>query len=135
MHFGVNGARAPSAIRWGIIACALLCWVPPAVAADFATVMRKAQHSEGALDSQQMVGLVEAQGNAMQQALTRCTPSGSTIPDRFAVVFRLDAAGRAVGAWTKNETAFEECFAAAMSEILHYVPPRTPFYTSIEYRD
>lgn len=116
-----------------IILFALLCSTPPVVAADFATAIRRAQQSEDALEPQQMVALVEAQGSAMQRAFTRCTPQRSTIPDKFAVVIRFDEQGRGVDVWTKNETKFEKCFAATMREIIHYIPPNTPFYTSIEY--
>lgn len=120
-------------MRRAIIPLALLCSASPGVADDFATVMRRAQQSEGALEPQQMVRLVEAQGSAMQLALTRCTPRRSTIPDKFAVVLRIDTRGRAVDSWTKNSTEFERCFAATMRERIHFIPPITPFYTSIEY--
>lgn len=116
-----------------VILIALLWPLSAPLASDFATVMRQARQSERGLDPQQMVRLVEAQGSAMQRALTRCTPRRSTIPDRFAVVLRINAEGRAVDFWTKNSTEFEKCFAATMRKIIHYVPPTTPFYTSIEY--
>lgn len=120
-------------IQRTVILVALLCSLSAALATDFATVMRQARQSERALEPQQMVGLVEAQGSAMQQALTRCTPRRSTVPDRFAVVFRINAEGRAVDSWTRNATGFEKCFAVTVRKIIHYVPPSAPFYTSIEY--
>lgn len=129
-----RGARSQAVMRYAFILFAFMCAVPPVAAAEFATVMRQAQQSEAALEPQQMVGLVKAQGSAMQQALTRCTPRRSTIPDRFAVVIRIDEQGRGVDAWTKNSTEFENCFAAEMREIIHYIPPTVPFYTSIDYR-
>ncbi len=104
------------------------------LADGFDDVLRRAQQSEGALDPGQMVRLVDAQGSAMQQALTRCTPRRSTIPDKFAVVIRIGEQGRGVEAWTQNSTEFEKCFAETMREIVHYVPPTTPFYTSIDYQ-
>lgn len=129
-----GGAGSQGVLRRAAILVAFICSVSPVAAAEFAAVMRQAQQSEAALEPQQMVGLVKAQGSAMQQALTRCTPRRSTIPDRFAVVIRIDGQGRGVEAWTRNNTKFENCFAAQMREIIHYVPPIMPFYTSIDYQ-
>ncbi len=120
-------------MRRAVIVFALLAAPSPVAASEFVVVMNRAQHSEGALEPQQMVTLVEAQGSAMKPALTQCTSGNSAIPDRFAVVLRVDAEGRAVAAWMKHASEFEECFAAAMRESFHYEPPRTPFYTAIEY--
>jgi hypothetical protein len=96
--------------------------------------MRRARQSEAALEPGQMVRLVDAQGAAMQRALTRCTPRRSTIPDAFAVVLRIEEGGEVAATWTRSESEFEQCFASVMREIFHYVPPMMPFYTSIDYR-
>lgn len=120
--------------RWLPVALALLCSSAPVVAAGFDEAMRKARASEAALDPEQMVRLVDAQGAAMQRALTSCTPRRGTIPDTFAVVFRIGDGGRIGAAWTRSESEFEKCFAAAMRESFHYEPPTQPFHTSIRYR-
>lgn len=120
--------------RWLLVVLLLVLSSAPVLAAEFDDALRKARASEAALEPVEMVRLVEAQGDAMQPALTQCTPRRGTIPDSFAVVFRIDAGDRVAVAWTRSGSDFEKCFAAAMRESLHYSPPSTPFHTSIEYR-
>jgi hypothetical protein len=117
-----------------LLVLALLCSSAPVSAEQFDDALRRARASEAALEPGQMVRLVDAQGAAMQKALTRCTPRRETIPDSFAVVFRIDEGDRVAASWTRSESEFEQCFAAAMSEMFHYAPPIMPFYTSIDYR-
>jgi hypothetical protein len=122
-------------VKWRTTVLLLLVSASPAALAEtFSEVMGRAQKSEAALEPGQMVRLVDAQGAAMQQTLTRCTPRRSTIPDSFAVVLRIDEAGEVAATWTRSESKFEKCFAAAMREIFHFAPPMVPFYTSIDYR-
>jgi hypothetical protein len=118
---------------------ALLCLLlAPALAGaappqDYAAAKSAADADESSLAGTDRQALLKAQ-QAFIDAATQACATDRPNPDLspFVVVMALDAAGRTMQTWRRGESPLSVCMQHFASQATVFVPPRAPFYSSIE---
>ena len=98
---------------------------------DYAEAKALADKDETSLSPQQSAELRSAQGALLETGTAACaTPD----PDLSAlvVVMELDAQGKVVRTWLQGSSPLAICLRKHVASQSLPVPPRAPFYTSIE---
>jgi hypothetical protein len=121
------------------LAAVVVLLMNPAFAADLSYDQAKANadKDEASLSPELSQKLVESQGAAMGGVLPACMasiphPNGHTDLTPFVVVMQLDASGKIVRTWRHGSTPLATCFEHEIGTKTLFVPPKVPFYTSIE---
>lgn len=119
--------------RYGIALLVLLPLSMSASADDYTEMLGKAERMERALASKQKIALSQAKTGEMKDAMNLCEEQVGKMPPGMGVVFEIDDAGAVTQTWTRNGTAYEDCFAETMQERIEFEPPMDPFYTALDY--
>jgi len=122
-----------------VLAAMMIVLTNPAAAADLTYDQAKvyADRDEASLSPGLSQKLVQSQGTVMGVVLPACMssiphPNGHADLTPFVVVMQLDASGKVVRTWRHGSTPLANCFERAISPKSLFVPPKVPFYTSIE---
>jgi hypothetical protein len=98
---------------------------------EYAEVKSLADKDEASLAPADSEQLLKAQGELLNAGAAACaTPSPDLSP--FVVVMELDAEGRIVRTWLQGSSPIGICLRKYVAGHVLIVPPRIPFYNSIE---
>ncbi|MGH8026530.1 MAG: hypothetical protein ACREO0_07355 [Pseudoxanthomonas sp.] len=98
---------------------------------EYAEVKALADKDEASLAPPASQGLLKSQGELLEAGAAACaTPTPDLSP--FVVVMELDAQGTVVRTWLQGSSLIGICIRNYVSGKTLIVPPRTPFYTSLE---
>jgi hypothetical protein len=98
---------------------------------EYAKVKALADKDEASLASEASTSLLKSQGELLEAGAAACaTPT----PDlsSFVVVMELDAQGKVVRTWLQGSSPIGVCMRKYVAGKTLIVPPRAPFYTSLE---
>lgn len=122
-----------------VFAVLMIVLTNPAAAAGLTYDQAKvyADRDEASLSPDFSHKLLQSQGAAMGVVLPACMasiphPKGHVDLTPFVVVMQLDASGKVVRTWRHGSTPLANCFERAIGPRSLFVPPKAPFYTSIE---
>ena len=115
-----------------LIALALLSGaLSAAPTLEYAEVKALADKDEASLAQADSEKLLKAQGELLNAGAAACaTPSPDLSP--FVVVMELDAEGRIARTWLQGSSPIGICLRKYVAGHVLIVPPRVPFYNSIE---
>ena len=133
--YPLRGPRQPGLQGSMMKSLALFALLAPALASagsvGFDQAKRLADENEASLSSQQASLLLEAQGNALGEAMASCASPGMDF-SAFTMVFRLNPDGSVAESWRKGETPLARCTHASLLKSGIQGTWQQPFYTSIE---
>ena len=117
--YPLRGPRQPGLQGSMMKSLALFALLAPALA------------SAGSVGFDQASLLLEAQGNALGEAMASCASPGMDF-SAFTMVFRLNPDGSVAESWRKGETPLARCTHASLLKSGIQGTWQLPFYTSIE---
>ena len=98
---------------------------------EYAEVKALADKDEASLASEASTSLLKSQGELLEAGAAACaTPTPDLSP--FVVVMELDAQGKVVRTWLQGSSPIGVCMRKYVAGKTLIVPPRVPFYTSLE---
>lgn len=98
---------------------------------EYAEAKALADKDEASLAPEASTGLLKSQGELLEAGAAACaTPTPDLSP--FVVVMELDAQGIVVHTWLQGSSPIGICMRKYVSGKTLIVPPRAPFYTSLE---
>lgn len=98
---------------------------------EYAEAKALADKDEASLAPEASTGLLKSQGELLEAGTAACaTPTPDLSP--FVVVMELDAQGIVVRTWLQGSSPIGICMRKYVSGKTLIVPPRAPFYTSLE---
>lgn len=113
------------------VLAALSAQVSAASVLEYAEAKALADKDEGSLAPEASTGLLKSQGALLEAGAAACaTPTPDLSP--FVVVMELDAQGKVVRTWLQGSSPIGVCMRKYVSGKTLIVPPRAPFYTSLE---
>jgi hypothetical protein len=102
-----------------------------APALEYAEVKALADKDEASLTPDASTNLLKSQGELLEAGAAACaTPTPDLSP--FVVVMELDAQGKVLRTWLQGSSPIGACMRKYVSGKTLVVPPRAPFYTSLE---
>lgn len=105
--------------------------VPAASALEYAEAKASADKDEASLAQSASQDLLKSQSELLEAGAAACaTPTPDLSP--FVVVMELDAQGMVVRTWLQGSSPIGICMRKYVSGKTLIVPPRVPFYTSLE---
>lgn len=105
--------------------------VAAAPALEYAEAKALADKDEASLASPASQDLLKSQSELLEAGAAACaTPTPDLSP--FVVVMELDAQGMVVRTWLQGSSPIGICLRKYVSGKTLIVPPRAPFYTSLE---
>ena len=105
--------------------------VSTASALEYAEVKALADKDEASLAPEASASLLKLQGELLEAGAAACaTPTPDLSP--FVVVLELDAQGKVLRTWLQGSSPIGICMRKYVSGKILIVPPRAPFYTSLE---
>lgn len=114
-----------------IVLAALSGQISAAPALEYAEAKALADKDEASLAPEASTGLLKSQGALLEAGAAACaTPTPDLSP--FVVVMELDAQGMVVRTWLQGSSPIGICMRKYVSGKTLVVPPRAPFYTSLE---
>lgn len=98
---------------------------------EYAEAKALADKDEASLAPEASTGLLKSQGELLEAGAAACA---TLTPDLspFVVVMELDAQGIVVRTWLQGSSPIGICMRKYVSGKTLIVPPRAPFYTSLE---
>lgn len=106
-------------------------WSEPGLGPDYAVAKTLADQDEASLAPAESASLRESQGKLLGEAVSACaTPTADLSP--FVVVMELGPDGKVVRTWLEGSSLLGMCFRKYVAGRTLVVPPRVPFFTSIE---
>ncbi|GGA77553.1 hypothetical protein GCM10011521_14830 [Arenimonas soli] len=113
----------------------LIVFLAPALASastlGFVEAKRLADENESNLNPQLTSQLLEAQGNALKDALASCAQPDMDL-SAFTLVFRLNSDGSIAESWREGDTQLALCTHKRLVSTGFRGKWQEPFYTSIE---
>jgi hypothetical protein len=105
--------------------------VAAAPSLEYGEAKALADKDEASLAPDASAGLRKSQGDLLEAGAAACA---TPIPDLspFVVVVELDAQGKAVRTWLQGSSPIGVCMRKYVAGKTLIVPPRAPFYTSLE---
>lgn len=98
---------------------------------EYAEAKALADKDEASLAPEASTSLLKSQGELLDAGTAACaTPTPDLSP--FVVVMELDAQGKVVRTWLQGSSPIGICMRKYVSGKTLIVPPRVPFYTSLE---
>ena len=98
---------------------------------EYAEVKALADKDEASLAPDTSASLLKSQGELLEAGAAACaTPTPDLSP--FVVVMELDAQGKVLRTWLQGSSPIGVCMRKYVSGKTLIVPPRAPFYTSLE---
>ena len=98
---------------------------------DYAQAKTLADKDEASLAQAESASLLKAQGELLGAGTAVCaTPRPDLSP--FTVVMELNAEGKVVRTWLHGSSPIGICLRRYVAGKLLIVPPRVPFYSSLE---
>lgn len=114
-----------------ILLAALSGQVSAAPALEYAEAKALADKDEGSLAPEASTSLLKSQKELLEAGTAACaTPTPDLSP--FVVVMELDAQGKVARTWLQGSSPIGICMRKYVSGKTLTVPPRAPFYTSLE---
>ncbi len=117
-----------------LLPLALALLAAPASAAiplDYAAAKAQADKDEASLPRGHGSALLESQSKLLGDGVAECaTPNPDLSP--FVVVMEQDASGKVVRTWLQGDSPLAICLRKYIAKGTLLVPPRVPFYSSIE---
>ena len=102
-----------------------------ALGPDYAVAKSLADQDEASLAPTQSANLRELQGKLLGEAVGACaTPTPDLSP--FVVVMELGPDGKVIRTWLQGSSLLGMCFRKYVAGRTLMVPPRVPFFTSLE---
>ncbi len=129
--------RVQSRSGWKLafaFACALLtAGAHAATPMDYAAAKALADADEASLDATTRQANLALQRAFLDAAVKACATDKTTAQlENFVVVMRLDASGQVVETWRRGDSALALCVERDSRGKTLFVPPRSPFHTSLE---
>lgn len=113
------------------IAAVLAGQVSTASALEYAEAKALADKDEASLAPETSASLLKSQGALLEAGAAACaTPRPDLSP--FVVVMELDAQGTVLRTWLQGASPIGVCMRKYVAGKTVIVPPRAPFYTSLE---
>lgn len=114
-----------------IVLAALSGSLPAAPTVDYAQAKALADKDEASLAQAESEKLHKAQRELLDAGTAACaTPKPDLSP--FVVVMELDGEGKIVNTWLQGSSPIGICLRKYVSDKTLMVPPRVPFYSSLE---
>lgn len=122
-------------MRRALVGVACLAFASLAVSAglSYAEALARSDRDEASLSAADTETLLAAHaeliGNAVMACMDQRNPPAKIL---LGVIMELDAQGRVVRTWRRDEDPLTTCFERHTMGTLMLVPPRVPFYTGID---
>ena len=114
-----------------IVLAALSGSLSAAPTLEYAQAKALADKDEASLAQAESASLLKAQGELLGAGTAACaTPRPDLSP--FVVVMELDAQGKVVRSWLQGSSPIGICLRKYVVGKVLAVPPRVPFYSSLE---
>ncbi|HTL13712.1 MAG TPA: hypothetical protein VL251_01265 [Thermomonas sp.] len=106
---------------------------PAAAPVEYADARRLADADEGSVTGATHAAMLAGQERLLREGVVACALG---VPQRdfsaFTIVLRLDAQGRVAQAWRQGGSPLAICLQRYVRDKQVFVPPRAPFYASLE---
>lgn len=100
---------------------------------DFAAAKAAADADEASQEESARAATLEQQSAFLDAAVAACADGRNTAQlEGFVIVVELDDAGHVVRTWRRGDSPLALCIERHSRGKLMFVPPRTPFYASLE---
>jgi hypothetical protein len=100
---------------------------------DFAAAKAAADADEASLEESARAAALEQQGAFLDAGISACADARNTARlEGFVIVVELDDSGQVVRTWRRGDSPLALCIERHSRGKLMFVPPRTPFYASLE---
>ena len=100
---------------------------------DFAAAKAAADADEASQEESARAATLEQQSAFLDAGVAACADGRNTAQlEGFVIVVELDDAGHVVRTWRRGDSPLALCIERHSRRKLMFVPPRTPFYASLE---